>query len=316
MITRRAVLTGLTGVAGSLLIANTARAQSASAPGKILYSRSGDIWQWSNGNEEKLIADGAATSPRWSPDGTQVLFVRSGNSYSDLYIRSLSGGSDFQLTFNQPSTYDPGSKDYADNSIWAVDPSWAATGLIGYASDYYTPYGLLSLWLIDGPGNAPVLASAYNVDQGVENICLSSDGSVAAFTSRYADEDTAEYVSYVGIQDLASGEAFPLVDDPGGSFFPSIDPGGTQVAVTIRAADQSDIWVVARDGGNRTRITDGAQAINPTYSSDGNWIGYFRMIDYRFELWATPVQGGQVGTAVKIVGADDLDPSSGISWQI
>ena len=60
--------------------------------------------------------------------------------------------------------------------------------------------------------------------------------------------------------------------------------------MTIRAGDQSDIWVIDRDGGNRTRITDGAQAINPTYSSDGNWIGYFRMIDYRFELWATPVQ--------------------------
>ena len=316
MITRRNVVTGAAGLAGSLLVPKRAPAQSVGVPGKIIYSRSGDIWQWSNGNEDKLIADGAATSPRWSPDGSQILFVRSGNSYSDLYIRSLSSGSDFQLTFNQPDSFDPGSKDYAENSVWAVDPSWASTGLIGYASDYYTPYGLLSLWLIDGPGNSPVLSAAYNVDQGVENICLSSDGSVAAFTSRYADEDTAEYVSYVGIQDLGSGEAFPLVDDPGGSFFPSIDPNGEQVALTIRTGDQSDIWVVARDGGDRTPITDGAQAINPSYSSDGNWIGYFRMVDYRFELWATPVLNGTSGTAIKIVAADDLDPASGISWQI
>src|SRR4051794_28198685 len=181
MITRRSVLTGAAGIAGSSLFSRRAQAQNANVPGKIIYSRSGDIWQWSGGHEDKLIADGDATSPRWSPDGSQILFVRSGNSYSDLYIRSLSSGSDFQLTFNQPGDYDPGSKDYADNSVWAVDPSWAATGLIGYASDYYTSFGLLSLWLIDGPGNAPVLSAAYNIDQGVENICLSSDGSIAAF---------------------------------------------------------------------------------------------------------------------------------------
>jgi Tol biopolymer transport system component len=316
MINRRDLLAGATGIAGSLLLKRQTYAQQGSAPGSILYVRAGDVWRWTGGTEDKLIADGSIGDPRWSPDGSEILYVRSGNSYSDLYIRTISSGTDFQLTFNQAVTFDAGSKDYADNSVWAIDPSWAATGLIGYASDYYTPYGRLCLWLIDGPGNDPILASAINIDEGVENICLSSDGSVAAFTSRYADQDTAEYVSYVAIQDLASGEAFPLVDDAGGSFFPSFDPDGQRVAVAIREGEQSDIWLIDRSGGARVRVTENAQAINPCFASNGSWIAYFRMVDYRFEVWASPVTGNQVDEPVKLFAYDDLDPASGLSWMV
>ncbi|HET8522152.1 MAG TPA: DPP IV N-terminal domain-containing protein, partial [Thermomicrobiales bacterium] len=87
----------------SLLFIQTGSAQNPMPPGRIAYGKGGEIWIWQNGQTSKLFGDGHASDPRWSPDGHQMLYVKLGDSFSDLYLRNLADNSETQLTFNQPA---------------------------------------------------------------------------------------------------------------------------------------------------------------------------------------------------------------------
>jgi TolB protein len=306
--------------AGTLIGAGNRSRAADGVPGRFLFARSGSVWQWQSGDTEQLLNDGAVSEPRWSPDGSQFIFVRTGNSFSDLYLRSLSDGSETQLTYNQATDYDLGTKAYVDNSTWVVDPSWSASGVIGYASDYFNEYNVLALWVMNYagafPASYPPAPGEDGYIQSIEGISLSGDGSVAGFTSRRVDEDTGEYVSYVGVMDLGSGESGVLADDDGGVFDPALEPNGTRVAVSIRSGETTDIWLIDRDGGDRTQVTNGANATKPCWSSDGAWLAYMQMVDFKFEVWAVTVQGATIGAPQKIFNFDDIDAESGLSWFI
>lgn len=318
-ITRRSLLVagGAAGLGAMLGVAERSRAADT-PPGKILFARSGSIWQWQGGDTEQLLNDGAASDPRWSPDGTQFLFIRTGDSFSDLYLHSLDGSADAQLTANQAVDSQIGTKDYVDNSSWVADPSWSNSGVIGYASDYYTPYSLMGLFIMNYAGAEPQpIEPPINADgnyEMIEGVSLSSDGSVAAYTSRTTNDDGDEYISYVGIQDLGSLESGALVTDEGGSFDPAMEPYGSRVAVAIRSGEVTDVWLVDRDGGDRVQITNGANATKPCWSSDGSWLGYMQMVDFKFEVWAVSVQGASIGQPQKLFNFDDIDSESGLSW--
>lgn len=293
------------------------RAQD-SPPGRVAFARSGNLWQWQGGDTSELLNDGAASEPRWSPDGSQFIFVRTGNSFSDLYLRSLDGSGDIQLTANQAVDYDLGTLEYVQNSSWVADPSWSISGVIGYASDYYTPYKIMSLFIMDYAGSDPrPLPTPIGADGNyeiIEGISLSGGGSIAAYTSRTLNDDGTEYVSYVGLQDLGSEEYGPFVWDSGGSFDPAMEPTGSRVAVAIRDGEITDVWLIDREGGDRVQVTNGENATKPCWSSDGSWLAYYKMVDFKFEAWAVTIQGNAVGEPQKLFNFDDIDAESGMSW--
>src|SRR5215813_7627457 len=86
-------------------------------PGRIAFVRKGDIWVWHDGESERIVKDGAASDPRWSPTGQFLLFVRSGDSYSDLILDDLETSTQTQLTHNG-SDAQVGSPDYVATSSW------------------------------------------------------------------------------------------------------------------------------------------------------------------------------------------------------
>ncbi len=316
-LTRRQLLVAGSLLGGSSLLSTHSvrtAAQDSTPPGQILFARSGNIWRWRDGEAELLIEDGAATDPRWSPDASQVLFVRSGYSFSDLYIRTLFDGSEIQVTYNEVLGYPQGSAEYAANSIWVMDPYWSPSGVIGYASDYFTPYGVLALWIMAFPGATPTLYLSEPSDQSIAGVSLSDDGSVAAYTSRLLIDNTGELVSFVAIQDLGTYESRVLIDAPEGAFDPAIEPSGMRVAAAVRQGSLSDIWLYDRTGEEPVQMTTGANATQPCWLSDGSWLAYLQMVDYKFEARAVPVNGLSIGEPVTLFAFDDIDATSGLSW--
>ncbi|HEY7035764.1 MAG TPA: DPP IV N-terminal domain-containing protein [Thermomicrobiales bacterium] len=282
-------------------------------PGRIAFVRNGDIWVWHDGKSERIVKDGAASDPRWSPTGRFLLFVRAGDSYSDLVLRDLESGSDTQLTYNGSGAQE-GSPDYVASSSWVFDPDWTPNGLIAYASDA-TSDGSTILWLITDPEMAPEPAPSAQIEDDVEGVSLAADGSVAAYTVRSHDTDGGNH-TYVALRNLADGTASTLVDAPGGAFDPAIAPDGQSIAVAIRADDgTSDIWLADR-AGKLTRVTTGAQATQPAWSPDGQWLAYVRMIDYRFEVWVQPRDGASFGEPRRLFRFRNLDATSRISWTL
>jgi Tol biopolymer transport system component len=317
-ISRRRLLASSAFLAAGTLSGRPSRtiAQSGTPPGAILFARSGNIWRWRNGDTAVLFEDGAASEPRWSPDGGQVLFVRTGFSFSDLYVRTLFDNSEVQLTYNEVFGYAPGSAEYAANSIWVQDPCWSPAGTIAYASDYFTPYGVLALWVMSVPGATPTLYLGDPPDQSISGVSLSDDGSVAAYTSRILSDSTGEYVSFVAVQDLGTLESRALINEPEGAFDPALEPGGMRVAAAVRQGGVSDIWLYDRSGAEPLRVTTNANATQPCWLSDGSWLAYMQMVDFEFQVHAVPVNGTTIGEPVSLFGFDDIDSTSGLSWTL
>lgn len=282
-------------------------------PGSILFARDGDIWSWRSGDDERLIDGGNLASPRWSPGGDQILHVYRGNSFSDLYIFALYDGTFTRLTFNENVDAQIGSPDYVDNSIWALDPSWSLAGTIGFTSDYYTPYGKLSLHTMPWAGAQAQLYTNDPLDQDITSVSISSSGSFAGFVTRTYDSN-GDYVPYIGIRDLNTWGVSQLIWEPEGSYDPAMEPNGSRVACAIRRGGVSDIWLVDRLSAEPVQVTEGKNAMRPVWHPDAGWLAWYQVVDFRFECWAAPVNGARIGEARKLFNHDNIDSESGMSW--
>ena len=290
-------------------------AQTADVPGKILFVRDGSIWQWHGGEATRILEADNISDPRWSPEGDRIVYVRNGNSFSDLYLLELTTNIETRLTFT-PAADELGSYEYATNSSRALDPDWASTGLIGFVSDLAAPNALLSLWLMESATSSPYMALEPGVEDDVSGVALSSDGSFATYTVRVSLGDGTSG-TYVALRDLNTGVAYPVAQSSGNIFDSAISPDEKWVAVSIRGEDgMTDVWLVDIATSDRTRLTREENALAPRWSSDGGWFGYLRMSDYQFELWASPFIVGELAEPRKILDEGGIDSRSGLSWHI
>ena len=102
-------------------------------PGKILMVRDSAAWMWQGGDLHELYGDGNLSDPRWSPDGDQILYVATQDTYSDLVLLDIDTGVTEQLTDNAPPLdLEPGSQLYVNRSSWALDPFWSESGRIAF----------------------------------------------------------------------------------------------------------------------------------------------------------------------------------------
>ena len=295
--------------------ANSPRASAAAnAPGRILFVRDTGIWVWQNGDVTPVLKGDGLRDARWSPSGSQIIFVQTGNSYSDLVVYDLQGKTQTPVTYNQ-ANYEEGTPEYVQTSAWALDPDWTTAGIIGFMSDFASADGTFQLWLVD-QSYSPYLAPAAQFEDNISSLSMSADASLAAYEVQERQLDGSS-VNRVVLRDLMDGIAYPLASGYD-AFDPSIAPDQQTVALAIRSDDgsTSDIFTVNRATGDLVRITQDLQATNPTWSPDGKWLAFIRMIDYEFEVWASPMINGQPQQPVKLFKAAGLDARSGISWTL
>lgn len=291
------------------------RAQDGQVPGKILLVRDGATWMWQGGEVQELFGQGNLRDARWSPDGDQILYVATQDSYSDLVLFDLDTGTTEQLTNNAPpSDLVPGSQLYVTWSSWAIDPSWSESGRIAFIADYEES-GRMALWLMESPGADAVLApelAPTGVD--IEGVSLSGRGDLAAYCVK--SFDGVNYYTTVVLRDLSDGTEYPFVDEAGGVYDPSISPDEQWIAATIRSPEGvSDIWVVGRSDATATQITFGEEAVAATWSPNGEWLAYLRPSGDGFGLWAIPMSDGSAaGAPIGLGEWDGVDATSGLSW--
>lgn len=297
--------------------AGQARAQADLPDGRIAFVRDGGVWVWTPDETESLTASMNASDPTWSPGGDQVLFVQSEGSFSNLVLHDIGGDRSYRVTDNEPYIA-PGSTDYVATSAWALDPSWSPSGSIAFASDKGTTDHLMQLWLMNSVRDDPYLAPYDGGDAGgIEQVVINAEGDLAAYTVLAAGGALGG-ITYVAIRDLVTGATTPIAEGPLGAYDPAISPDDGHVVVSVRTrAGMSDLWSIDLESGEEIQLTTGEQATAAAFSPDGEWIAWMSPNDRSFDIRVARINSNRSELSsepVRLVEADGVDASSGLSW--
>lgn len=288
--------------------------------GKIAFIKDGDIWEWASSNKpRRLVEDGAAMDPTWEPGGQLILYARDGGSFSDLYFVNPKTGNRRQLTDNE-SLEVKGSPGYVAGCSWAIDPCWSHESVACFISDANSLYGEMQLWVLLPGDEYAYEAATDGGDQGsIENVSVDKTATFCVYTV-LAPGGSGGGVTYISMRDLNNGTTYPLIEGPRGVYDAAISPDSSWIVSTIRdEQDVSDLWIFNRVKETLERLTENEHASSSAWSPDGEWVAYLARRDSGFELKALridPDTGERIGKAERLIDADSIDATSGLSWAV
>jgi Tol biopolymer transport system component len=272
--------------------------------------------------------------PRWSPDGTRIVFQVQRRTVFDLGVVEVESRRTLALTDDPFRDLNPVWSGDAANvyfssdrsggyNIWRIGvdaegiasggPQQVSTGPgqdvdLAMAPDgSRLAFSILKqnadLWSLPvspdtgEPTGAP--AELVSTTREDSRGAWSPDGSLVAFNS-----DRAGHMN-IWVHDTDDGATRQLTEGPGGDFQPRWSPDGKRLTFFSSREGNPDIWVMELDGSGLTRLTDSdAAEVNPEFSPDGQRIAYQSDEDGRREVWVMQADGSQrrALTAVGVSG--------------
>jgi len=220
-------------------------------------------------------SEGEFISPRWSPDGLELMFSKPG--YNGLYVKGVEGGSLKELTDSRHVGY---------KSTWNPD------GTVTVQSNDGTVQRL-------NPDGTPVDAPSPLEDSSYVGAFTQDDkvyyraaaGEPARCVSEGDDRFYGGVVSpdgrYIAYNGLYTGLYIAPLDGSGPPIYlgeghsPSWLPDGSGIVYNVSIDDghqllASDLYLASVDGqtiSNLTQTQDQIE-INPSVSPDGRWVAY------------------------------------------
>ncbi len=239
----------------------------------------------SDGRRLETITDatGTTVSPRLSPEGSRIAYVRDG----DIWVRDLDRGTATRLTFEPGNEEDP---------AWSPDGQWIAF----VASD----------------GGFSIRRKRASGIGEAERVYAADPKTTALFLSDWSADgqslliviDHPEHPMDVGKIDVRDGSLEILVATPFAETAPSLSPDGGWLLTTSDATGRMEVYVYGlRQTGGRWQISrDGGGA--PRWSRDGRKL-YYVQGDWTTasELVSVAVQPGEpfrIGTPAKIMSVE------------
>ncbi len=242
------------------------------------------------------IPEGAC-QPRWSPDGTRLVFIspcaRDLDTYpgSSLFIVSVESGDIIPLPSAPGGDFDPswspvGDKivftslredgvlsiylfDLTENSVtrfgdpegrYSSFPAWSPDGR---AIVYIGPDNRIYAMSLDGSENIPLVVGGGNFNN--YDPFWSPDGSVVYFSRTRTDETTG-VSSLWAVPYSADGAMAVEVSNSNQVIDPSLSPDGFWLAFKSWVSGSHDIYLMRSNGVNREPLVT-----DPAYDFDPAW---------------------------------------------
>ncbi len=217
-------------------------------------------------------------SPRFSPDGTTIAFVRADRAnHQDIYLVPLSGDEPRRLTSSQ-------------HQVKGI--SWLPDGerLIFAAGPDYT--GDFGLWLVSlAKGELTWLPTR---GKRVQHPSLGRDGSCLVYEERLFS---------CGIYQLTlPGDAqtetdlTPLLASTANDYGARYSPQGDKISFISTRSGSPEVWICERDGSDPRQLTDfgGANVENARWSYDQTRVALSASPGDRSAIFLAEVQSGEL----------------------
>ncbi len=260
--------------------------------------------------------------PRWSPDGTRIVFQNLERTKFDLRVVEVAGGRLSWLT---------------DDLFQDLNPVWSPSGRLVFFSS--NRGGGLNVWALpvtpEGAPDGPPRQLTTGAGQDVE-IAASGDGRTLAFSilrqnadlwrlpvdpasglatgppqsvvassreeSRGAWSPDGNRIAFncdrsgdmnIWIHTPADGSLRQLTRGPGGDYQPNWAPDGRTLAFFSSRNGSPGIWTADAETGRLTPLTrDRHIEVNPFFSPDGRRIAFQSDRAGRLEVWVMDADGG------------------------
>ena len=132
----------------------------------------------------------------------------------------------------------------------------------------------------------PVLdpVEVYQGNNGNSEIFVSKGG--ALLTSRGGTDTRLAWIA-------RDGKVTPISSETRQFGIPRLSPDGSRIAVAIRDADKSAIWIYEIATGTFSRLSSPAAATSPSWTPDGNSVVYTALgSEKRYAVWRQAADGG------------------------
>ncbi len=236
-------------------------------------------------NAQAVTHDGSiAQSPRWSPDGSLVLFTsyRSGTG-PQLWVVSPEQRRPFLISGRQGL-----------NISGAYSPDGAGIACT------LSKDGNAEIYRLDARGGSPL---RLTTNRGIDTSpCWSPTGREIAFTSDRTGSPQ------VHVMDADGGNVRRLTYDVNYTDSPAWSPKGDRIAFVSRTDSGFDLWFCHPDGTGATLVVTGGSNENPQWSPDGRHLVFSSDRTGRRALYFTDLDG-EPPRMVDTAGRKSLSPA-------
>ncbi len=208
----------------------------------IAFDLLGDIYVIpAAGGQARALHTGPAMqrSPRFSPDGTRLLYVSDGDGADNLWVSNTDGTGARRVTSQ--------TVENVNGPAWGADGTFVAAAKM-YADDHRLHASELRLWDLDG-GEGRLLVPAPQNTENVHEASFSPDGRYLYYTEKvsaptmsrvYIDANHSNYA--IMRRELATGATEELIRGFGSATTAELSRDGKRIAFVRRVADKTVLF--------------------------------------------------------------------------
>jgi Tol biopolymer transport system component len=229
--------------------------------------------------EKRLITDGDAVQPQWSPGGHRIAYwgLQKGGQ-RDIWTVASDGGEPVAVT---------------DDEYFNWNPIWSPEGEhLYFLSDRA---GSMNVWrvLIEersgktvGPPEPVTTPSSYT-----QHLSFSRESNHIAYV-RLDTRQNIKRVNFDPDSEQLTGESIWITQGHKRTGSPDLSPDGQWVVFDSQGEKQEDIFIAGTDGGELRKLTDDAyRDRGPRWSADGKHIAFYSDRGGKYEIWIVNSDG-------------------------